>query len=187
MKIFTISQAGKYCGVPPETILDWIKDGKLSAEIATGGHRRIRKDDLDRYLKENSLSPGDLSRAEEHKKILVVDDDDIIVETIVQCLEEDEHCYELFSATDGFEADAQIKHFNPDLMILDIMMPDINGYEVCRKIKSNKDTCDIKIIVLSAYMDEKSYKKMKEYGADACFSKPLPLPELRQQVAKLLS
>ncbi|OHD70935.1 MAG: histidine kinase [Spirochaetes bacterium RBG_16_49_21] len=187
MKIFTISQAGHYCGVPPETVLGWIKDGKLSAEMAAGGHRRIRKDDVDRFLKENSLGPGDLSRAEERKKILVVDDDDIIVETIVQCLEEDAHCYELISAADGFEAEAQIKHFCPDLLILDIMMPDINGYEVCRKIKSNKDTHDIKIIVLSAYMDEKSYQKMKEFGADACFSKPLPLPELRQQVAKLIS
>ncbi|OHD70309.1 MAG: histidine kinase [Spirochaetes bacterium RBG_16_49_21] len=187
MKIFTISQAGKYCGVPPETVLGWIKGGKLLAETAAGGHRRIRKDDVDRYLMENNLAPGNLARAEERKKILVVDDDDIIVETIVQCLEEDEHCYELYSATDGFEAEAQIKHFNPDLMILDIMMPDINGYEVCRKIKSDKDTRDIKIIVLSAYMDEKSSKKMNEYGADACFSKPLPLPELRQQVAKLLS
>ena len=119
-------------------------------------------------------------------KILIVDDDKIVVETIVMSLEEDEHGYELISAADGFEAQAQIKHFKPDLLILDIMMPDINRYEVCRKIKSDQETKDTKIIVLSAYLDDESYKKMKEYGADACFSKPLPLPELRAQVAKLL-
>jgi len=65
-------------------------------------------------------------------------------------------------------------------------MPDINGYEVCKKIKSAPETRHIKIIVLSAYLDEENYKEMKEYGADACFSKPLPLPELKVQVARLL-
>ena len=117
---------------------------------------------------------------------MVVDDDKIIVETIVQSLEEDEHGYELISAADGFEAGIQTSHFKPDLIILDIMMPDINGYEVCKKIKSNPETKHIKIIVLSAYLDDENYKQMEEYGADACFSKPLPLPELKQQVAKLL-
>ena len=79
-----------------------------------------------------------------------------------------------------------MNHFHPDLIILDIMMPDIKGYEVCRKIKSDEQTKDTKIIVLSAYLDEEKFKKMKEYGADRCFSKPLPLPQLKEEVAKLL-
>ena len=125
-------------------------------------------------------------KPEEKKKILVVDDDKIIVETIVQSLEEDEYGYEMISASDGFEAGLQVNHFKPDLMILDIMMPDINGYEVCQKLKSVSETQDIKIIVLSAYLDDDAFKKMKEYGADACFSKPLPLEQLKYEVAKLL-
>jgi CheY-like chemotaxis protein len=116
----------------------------------------------------------------------VVDDDLIIVESIVQALEEDEHDYEVISASDGFEAGLQVKHFNPDLLILDIMMPDIKGFEVCKKIKSNEDTKHIKIIVLSAYLDEDKFKQMKESGADICFSKPLPLSKLKEEVAKLL-
>jgi len=116
----------------------------------------------------------------------VVDDDAIIVETIVQALEEDENDYEVISASDGFEAGLQVNHFKPDLLILDIMMPDIKGYDVCRKIKSQDDTKDTKIIVLSAYLDEEKFKKMKDYGADACFSKPLPLPQLKEEVAQLL-
>jgi CheY-like chemotaxis protein len=66
------------------------------------------------------------------------------------------------------------------------MMPDIKGYEVCKKIKENPDTANTKIIVLSAYLDEDKFKKMKQYGADACFSKPLPLPRLKEEVARLL-
>ena len=130
--------------------------------------------------------PEEVKAAEERKKILVVDDDKIIVETIVQALEEDEYGYEMISASDGFEAGLQVNHFKPDLLILDIMMPDINGYEVCQKIKSNPETKNTQIIVLSAYLDDDAFRKMKEYGADACFSKPLPLEQLKYEVAKLL-
>ena len=123
---------------------------------------------------------------EDRRRILVVDDDPIIVETIVLALEEDEFDYEVISASDGFEAGLQVEHFSPHLLILDIMMPDIKGYEVCKRVKSNPRTQDTKIIVLSAYLDEEKFKKMKEYGADACFSKPLPLPQLKVEVARLL-
>lgn len=186
MKTLTVAQASKYCKVTPDTIIEWIESGDINADDTTGGHKRIIKDELDRYLKDRDITPADVSVLDDIKKILIVDDDKIVVETIVQSLEEDEHGYELISAADGFEAESQVKHFKPDLLILDIMMPDINGYEVCKKMKSDEKTRDIKIIVLSAYLDDENYKKMKEFGADACFSKPLPLPELRKEVAKLL-
>lgn len=186
MEILTVSQAGKYCKVSPKTIINWIDAGHLKAYKTVGGHRRIKQEDLDQFLKEKGMPLPEEAKAEEKKKILVVDDDKIIVETIVQALEEDEFGYEMISANDGFEAGLQVNHFKPDLLILDIMMPDINGYEVCQKIKSSPDTKDIKIIVLSAYLDDDAFKKMKEYGADACFSKPLPLEQLKYEVAKLL-
>ena len=118
------------------------------------------------------------------RRILIVDDDPIIVETLVQALEEDEHDYEVISAADGFEAGIQVNHFKPHLLILDIMMPDIKGYDVCKKIKTDPETKNIKIIVLSAYLDEEKFNKMKEYGADRCFSKPLLLPKLKEEVRR---
>lgn len=186
MEILTVSQASKYCKVSPKTIINWIEGGHLKAYKTVGGHRRIKKEDLDQFLKERGMPLPEEPKAEERKKILVVDDDKIIVETIVQALEEDEFGYEMISASDGFEAGLQVSHFKPDLLILDIMMPDINGYEVCQKIKSNPETRNIKIIVLSAYLDDEAFKKMKEFGADACFSKPLPLEQLKFEVARLL-
>jgi excisionase family DNA binding protein len=185
MEILTVSQAGKYCRVSPKTIINWVDGGYIKAYKTVGGHRRIKKEDLDQFLKDKGM-PLPEAKIEEKRKILVVDDDRIIVETIVQSLEEDEYGYEMISASDGFEAGLQVNHFKPDLMILDIMMPDINGYEVCQKIKSNPETKDIKIIVLSAYLDDEAFKQMKENGADACFSKPLPLEQLKYEVAKLL-
>ncbi|MFA4915778.1 MAG: response regulator [Syntrophales bacterium] len=186
MKILTVSQAGKYCSVSPKTIINWIEAGHIKAYKTVGGHRRIKQEDMDEFLKERGMPLPEEPRSEDRKKILVVDDDKIIVETIVQALEEDEHGYEMISAADGFEAGLQMSHFSPDLLILDIMMPDINGYEVCQRIKNNRDMRDTKIIVLSAYLDDDAFKQMKEYGADACFSKPLPLEQLKFEVAKLL-
>ena len=186
MDILTVSQAGKYCKVSPKTIINWIDAGHIKAYKTVGGHRRIRKEDLDEFLKKNAMPFPEESKGEEKKKILVVDDDKIIVETIVQSLEEDEYGYELISASDGFEAGLQVSHFKPDLVILDIMMPDINGYEVCQKIKCSSLTKDTKVIVLSAYLNDEAFKQMKEYGADACFSKPLPLEQLKYEVASLL-
>ena len=184
--ILTVFKASKYCNVSPKTIINWIESGHITAYKTVGGHRRIKQSDLVAFMTKQGIPiPEDMS-VEGRTRILVVDDDPIIVETIVQSLEEDEHDYEVISASDGFEAGIQVNHFKPHLLILDIMMPDIKGYEVCKKIKGDEETKDIKIIVLSAYLDEEKFKKMKEHGADVCFSKPLPLPQLKEEVARLL-
>ena len=182
----TVFTASKYCNVSPKTIINWVDAGHIKAYRTIGGHRRIKKADLESFMRNQGIPIPEEKVSGDQKKILVVDDDLIIVESIVQALEEDEFNYEVISAADGFEAGLQVKHFNPDLMILDIMMPDIKGYEVCKRIKSSEDTRHIKIIVLSAYLDEEKFQQMKENGADVCFSKPLPLPKLKNEVAKLL-
>jgi excisionase family DNA binding protein len=185
--ILTVFKASQYCKVSPKTIINWIESGHIPAYKTVGGHRRIKQTDLIAFMNRQGIPvPEGSEPIDERRRILVVDDDPIIVETIVQALEEDEHDYEVVSASDGFEAGLQVNHFKPHLMILDIMMPDIKGYEVCRKIKSDEGTKDIRIIVLSAYLDDEKFKEMKENGADICFSKPLPLPQLKKEVARLL-
>ena len=185
-EILTVFQACKYCKVSSKTIINWIESGHIKAFKTVGGHRRIKKTDLEDFMKKQGIPIPEEELKEERKRILIVDDDQIIVETLVQAFEEDEYNYEVISAADGFEAGLQVNYFKPHLMILDIMMPDIKGYEVCKKIKSDNVTKDMKIIVLSAYLDEEKFKKMKEFGADLCFTKPLPLPQLKKEVARLL-
>lgn len=182
----TVYKASKICNVSSKSIINWIEAGHIKSYKTVGGHRRIKRVDLEDFMKRQGIPILSEDTSDGRKRILVVDDDPIIVETIVQALEEDEFDYEVISASDGFEAGLQVSHFQPDLMILDIMMPDIKGNEVCRKIKSNPDTLNTKIIVLSAYLDEEKFSEMKNYGADVCFSKPLPLPRLKEEVARLL-
>lgn len=185
-EILTVFKASQYCSVSPKTIINWIDAGHIKAYKTVGGHRRIRKPDLEDFMRKQGMPLPQEDIMGEKKRILIVDDDPIIVETIVMALEEEEHDYEIISAADGFEAGLQVNHFRPHLIILDIMMPDIKGYDVCKKIKESEDTKDTKIIVLSAYLDDEKFKKMKEYGADVCYSKPLPLPKLKEEVARLL-
>ncbi|MDA3896168.1 MAG: response regulator [Desulfobacteraceae bacterium] len=182
----TVFTASKYCNVSSKTIINWVEAGHIKAYKTVGGHRRIKKYDLEAFMLQQGIPIPEQKETADRKKILVVDDDLIIVESIVQALEEDAFDYEVISASDGFEAGLQVNHFNPDLLILDIMMPDIKGYEVCKKIKTNEDSKHTKIIVLSAYLDEEKFKLMKENGADLCLSKPLPLSKLKDEVAKLL-
>ena len=184
--ILTVFQASKYCNVSPKTIINWIEAGHIEAYKTVGGHRRIKKSDMESFMRKQGIPIPEQEIISERKKILIVDDDPIIVETLVQGLEEEGYDYEIISASDGFEAGLQVNHFKPHLLILDIMMPDIKGFEVCKKIKTNEETKDTKIIVLSAYLDDEKFKKMKEDGADICFSKPLPLPQLKEEVAKML-
>ena len=184
--ILTVFQAGKCCNVSQKTIINWIEAGHINAYKTVGGHRRIKRSDLEDFMRKQGIPIPEEEIISEKKRILIVDDDPIIVETIVQALEEEEYDYEIISASDGFEAGLQVNHFRPHLIILDIMMPDIKGYEVCKTIKTNEETKDTKIIVLSAYLDDEKFKIMKEYGADLCFSKPLPLPQLKEEVAKAL-
>ncbi len=182
----TVYKASQMCKASSKSIINWIEAGHIKAYKTVGGHRRIKREDLVAFMQRQGMPVPVELPANSRRKILVVDDDPIIVETIVQALEEDEHDYEVISASDGFEAGLQVNHFRPDLIILDIMMPDIKGNEVCRRIKENPDTRDTKIIVLSAYLDDDKFKEMKAYGADMCFSKPLPLPQLKEEVARLL-
>jgi len=184
--ILTVAKAGKYCNVSPKTIINWVETGHIKAYKTVGGHRRITAANLLYFMKKQGIPVPKHFRDNERKRVLVLDDDQIIIETIIHALEEDDFDYEVISASDGFEAGFQVSHFNPHLVILDIMMPNIKGYQVCEKIKSNEKTKKIKVIVLSAYHDNEKFKKMKKYGADACFPKPLQLPDLQKEVAKLL-
>jgi excisionase family DNA binding protein len=184
--VLTVFKASQFCSVSPKTIINWIDSGLIKAYKTPGGHRRINTKDLISFMEKQGMPIPEKESGDGRIRILVVDDDPIIVESIVQALEEDEYDYDVISAADGFEAGIQVSHFKPDLILLDIMMPDIKGFDVCKKIKSSPETKGTKIIVLSAYLDEEKFKQMKDYGADACYSKPLPLPQLKEEVSRLL-
>ncbi len=93
------------------------------------------------------------------KRILVVEDDPLIIETIVRSLEEEPYDYEIVSAADGIEAGSQVSNFSPDLLILDIMMPNIDGHEVCRQVKQDPSTSHMKVMVPLRVLGRRELRK----------------------------
>ena len=118
------------------------------------------------------------------KKVLIADDEPNIVISLEFLME---HCgYAVRVARNGEEALRQVKNFKPDLILLDVMLPLRNGFDVCRKIRENIAFQATKIIMLTAKGRDIEVAKGLALGADAYITKPFGTKELLAQVRKLL-
>ena len=117
-------------------------------------------------------------------KIVVADDDAEVLDLLVFALES-EH-YEVIPAADGIETYNKVVSERPDLVILDINMPGMNGFEVCQKIRENSDTCLIPILMLSSLAKTKDKVTGIKLGADEYLTKPFEVFELTARVEGLL-
>ena len=121
----------------------------------------------------------------EKKKILIVDDEPFIVETVKFSLEQ--AGYECLTAYDGIEAVKVTRGQMPDLILLDIMLPKMNGYKVCRLLKFDENFKHIPIIMLTARTQEKDRAIGMETGADEYMTKPFEMDDLIGMVERYLS
>ncbi len=117
-------------------------------------------------------------------KILVVDDDTRIQMVIRIMLQK--KGYEVKCVSSGIEAFGEIPAFGPDLIMLDVMMPGMDGYEVCRKLKSSESTKNIPVIMLTALGMGEDFEKAIENGADWYIVKPFNSRQLLSRVSMLL-
>ncbi len=120
----------------------------------------------------------------ETRKILVVDDEPNLRELVSGRLEQ--NGYEVTTAADGYQALTKVKQSQPDLIILDLMLPKIDGYTVCRMLKSSSETSEIPIIMFTARSAPDDERRGREMGADAYITKPFEPPVLLDRIAELL-
>ena len=147
--VFTTGEAAKICKVSQQTIIRCFDSGQLKGFRVPGSRfRRIPRDQLYAFMRDNGIPTDALDSGK--RKILVVDDDEDLVELIVDQLERDGR-FEVRSVNNGFGAGMLIKEFRPDLVVLDVMLPDINGIEVCRLVRSEKTMDDVRIICISGH------------------------------------
>ncbi|MGH9862495.1 MAG: response regulator transcription factor, partial [Candidatus Acidiferrales bacterium] len=119
-------------------------------------------------------------------RILVVDDDDTVRRLIVKSLERLPVKPEIITAGDGAEGLAKVEKVKPDLVVLDVMMPKMNGFDVCQKLRGNIQTAFIPILMLTGNTDEESRTKGFLVGTDDYMNKPFSVPELHARVTRLL-
>lgn len=180
MVYMTTSEASKICGVARTTITKWIDQGLLTAFVTPGKHRKIRKEDLIDFMEKHGISP----KKKERQKIciLVVDDNPDDVRLLEAAFLPASDKYEVHSANGGFQAVYKIGELKPDIVILDLIMPGMDGFEVCERIKNDPEVKHIKVIAVTAYHDKEKKERAYKCGADAFFRKPLDLKRLVKKI-----
>ena len=183
-QVFTTGEAADVCKVSQQTIIRCFDAGRLQGFRVPGSRfRRIPREDLIRFMKENDIPTDGFGSGK--KRVLVVDDDPRIVELWMDMLRTDPRL-ELRSALTGYDAGIVSSSFKPELMILDYMLPDINGNVVCQTVRGNEQLKDMKIIIVSGVVNQDEIDSLLENGADEFIKKPIDLKQLMQRVETLL-
>jgi excisionase family DNA binding protein len=180
----TLGQAAKHLGVAQSTIRKWSDSGRVPAFYTPGGHRRYRRADLDAFL----ASSGGVSQAQRvnggPRTILIVDDDPRLREFVRVNLEmEGYHVREASSAEEGL---AVLEEEPPDLILLDVMMPQVDGWEMLQRMQERHGVGAFPVIMFSGKVDEKDLQGAQQRGAQGFIGKPFNPQQLIESTKQLL-
>jgi excisionase family DNA binding protein len=174
--VFTTGEAAKICKVSQQTIIRCFDNGQLKGFRVPGSRfRRIPREALYRFMKDNGIPTDALESGK--RKVLLVDDDTELVELMTKVLEEDGR-FEVRVAGNGFDAGMMVKEYQPDLIVLDVMLPDINGKEVCQRVRADPALEDVRILCISGMIEDDKIQELKLSGADDFLHKPFDIEEL---------
>jgi CheY-like chemotaxis protein len=196
-KLLKISELAKLCYVMTSTIRHYTDMGLLKiAGYTAGGHRLYsKKDCLERIKKIQAFSQRGLTLCEvkqeldgqSHvKKILIVDDDPDVVEFILELIKTRFPHFEVPTAMDGFSAAQLLYEFFPNLVILDIMLPGVNGFEICKKIRTDPKLSGTAVLAITGFETPEIQKKIESCGANDYLAKPMSVSVLCHKIEKLL-
>jgi excisionase family DNA binding protein len=182
--VFTTGEAAKICKVSQQTIIRCFDSGQLKGFRVPGSRfRRIPRDVLYRFMKENGIPTDSLESGK--RKALIVDDDEELVELIRDVLDADGR-FDVRVANNGFDAGMMVKEYHPDIIVLDVMLPDINGQEVCQRVRGDTTLDDVKIICISGMVEQDKIADLREAGADEFMQKPFEIEALVDRICHLL-
>ena len=183
-QVFTTGEAADLCKVSQQTIIRCFDSGRLKGFRVPGSHfRRIPRDELVRFMRENNIPTDVLAGG--RRRILVVDDDEQIVELFLDLLGNDKR-FEVKSASTGYDAGVLTEQFKPDLMILDYMLPDINGNVVCKTVRAKPEMAATKILIVSGVVNQDEIQHLLGAGADEFIKKPFDIQKLMDRIHALL-
>lgn len=168
---YTTRQISHICHVTVPTVAHWVDNGDLKAFKTLGGHRRVLLTNLIIFLEKFDFPvPKELLTAKE-ERILIIDDDPKILKSLSNIIKKSNKNYKIFTASNGFEAGQSISRIKPDLVILDLMLPGIDGFEVCKLIRQYEKK--IKIIAITGFDTKENRSKIIAAGANFYYKKPL--------------
>lgn len=184
--VLTTFEAAKSCRVSYNTIKNWIKRGLLNAYRTAGGHLRIRAEDLEVFCRTHGMPLEDAVEPLA-RRILVVDDEEAVRVALQEALQSYPDKLDIYTASDGFEAGSLMESVKPDLIILDLVMPGMDGFKVCQSIRRSPALRHMKIMVLTGFPSERNMERAANLGADLCLAKPIDRATLYQSLGSLLT
>ena len=182
--VFTTGEAAKICKVSQQTIIRCFDNGSLKGFRVPGSKfRRIPREHLFLFMKDNGIPTDALESGK--KKVLIVDDDQDLVDLIQDGFERDGR-FDIRTANNGFDAGMGVKEFRPDVVVLDVMLPDINGQEVCQRVRNDPTMDTVKILCISGMVEQDKVKDLMAAGANEFMQKPFAIDDLVTRALSLL-
>lgn len=183
-KVFTTGEAAELCKVSQQTIIRCFDSGRLSGFRVPGSRfRRIPREELIRFMRENEIPTDALQSGP--ATILAVDDDPAILDLYVEAFGR-LGPYEVVTASTGYDAGLMTEQHKPDLIILDYMLPDVNGNVVCERVRAHPELNGTRILFVSGVINENEVQGLLDAGADGFLRKPFDLDELKERVGALV-
>jgi excisionase family DNA binding protein len=182
-RVFTTGDVATICGVSADTVSRWFDLGQIDGyRLGPGGDRRIPYESLRKFMLSHGIP---LERLEEgERRVLVVDDDPYYLDIIPAVLSRDQD-YVVLTASTGFDAGAMVVEHNPQVVILDIHLSDMDGRRVCERIKARAETRNTRILGISGFIDDDEEKELGDYGFDDFLKKPFQIDALAERVRRL--
>ncbi len=190
IRIFSALEVANICGVVNQTAINWIKNGYLKAFTTPGGQYRVYAEDLIDFLSSRGMRlPVELQKMMEEiqslRTILIVDDDQALNDSLKKGLEMMNPDLTILQATDGFEAGRVSVESKPNLIILDIDLPGVDGFKLCKTFKADEKLMNPLIIAISGMGKDDTESKVVDAGADAFMPKPINFDELAEKIREL--
>jgi len=183
-QVFTTGEAAEICKVSQQTIIRCFDSGRLNGFRVPGSRfRRIPRIELLRFMKANDIPTDALEST--RKRVLVVDDDEQIIELFLDVLSRDDR-FEVKSARTGYDAGMLTEKFRPHILLLDYLLPDVNGNLVCDRIRSNPELNATKIIIISGVVNQDEIDTLLRSGADDFVKKPFNIDKLIERMSQML-
>jgi excisionase family DNA binding protein len=178
--LLTPSEAAKLLHVSPVTLRHWAINKKLTFVVTPGGHRRFRLEDIQQFLSDSKKIS-----IKNDPTVLIVDDDAQHSRFLSDFFSEFKPEIKTVVADNGFSA-ADLLHRNrPKLVLLDLMMPGMDGFDVCKHIKMDTIGRDIPVIAMTGFPSTENVERILRAGAESCQSKPIDLSQLRLRIGQL--
>ena len=165
----TPNEVAELLMVSPVTVRQWAQKGKLEAMMTPGGHRRFSLEAIEKFATSNNLTLNPKDKV--GTRILIVDDDVSLANFLMELLTQRNSSLQVEVVHDGFSAGRMMESFSPDIVLLDLMMPQMDGFEVCHMIKQGEHK-NIRVIAMSGFCSQENMQRILDEGAECCLKKP---------------